>query len=275
MNTLEANFLGDTVAIVGALPNVPSFLARVDDSLWRRADFVTSTGSTNADLVQRLRAGEDAGAILVAGEQTAGRGRLARAWESPAGSSVAMSLSVEPTQPIDRWGWLSLLAGVAVAEGIRACAPGLDVGVKWPNDVLIAGRKVCGILSERVERDGRAFAVVGIGINVSLTREQLPVPTATSLALEGVEVEMEDLVAEVCAAFAMRLREWDRDGHLRDAYEAVSASIGAELTITLPGGALRAGRGVGVAEDGAILVESERGVEAFNVGDVVHATLAP
>ena len=213
--------------------------------------------------------------MLVAGEQTAGRGRLARRWESPAGASVAMSLAVEPKQTGEHWGWLSLLAGVAVASAIDELAPDeVGVGLKWPNDVLIGGKKLCGILSERIDHDGRAFAVVGIGINLALEEAELPVAHATSLALAGFDCSTTQVVAGVLKHFAELFRIWERDGHLRDAYVERCTSIGADLTITLPDGARVDGTGIGVDTTGALIVETAHGPRTYSVGDVVHATIS-
>ena len=128
------------------------------------------------------------GTVLITDYQSAGRGRQGRTWTAPPGSGIAMSILVRP-EGIDpaRWTWLSLLAGLAVSDGIRRTAD-LPAVLKWPNDVLVAERKVCGILSERVDTSLGAACVVGIGINVGLAEDQLPVPTATSLAIAAQRV---------------------------------------------------------------------------------------
>ena len=151
--------------------------------LWQKVDLVAETGSTNADLAARARQGEVPGTVLITDYQSAGRGRQGRTWTAPPGSGIAMSILVTPGA-IDpnRWTWLSLLAGLAVSDGVRRTAD-LPAVLKWPNDVLVAERKVCGILSERVDTPQGPACVVGIGINVGLTDNELPVPTATSLAI--------------------------------------------------------------------------------------------
>ena len=131
--------------------------------LWQKVDLVTETGSTNADLAVRARQGEVPGTVLMTDYQSAGRGRQGRTWTAPPGSGIAMSILVRPNG-IDpsRWTWLSLLAGLAVADGVRRAA-NLPAVLKWPNDVLVNGRKFCGILSERVDtsRARRAWSVSG------------------------------------------------------------------------------------------------------------------
>ncbi len=177
---------------------------------WRSIEVVPSTGSTNADLAARARAGGASGQVLIALHQASGRGRFDRVWEAPPGRSLAISVLIRPDLPAVKWPWLPLVTGVAVAEALLQAA-GVAAEVKWPNDVVIEGRKVCGILAERVAapagagpgdagwgaeapsghgpaRDdevARPAAVIGMGINTLLTADQLPVPTATSLLLAG------------------------------------------------------------------------------------------
>src|SRR5579875_2866923 len=154
--------------------------------LWQEIAVVRRTGSTNADLMARARDGAPEGIVLAAEEQTAGRGRLGRSWVSPPRAALTFSLLVRPHRvPPARRSWLPLLAGVATATAVRE-ATGLHAALKWPNDVLVGERKLAGILAEQA---GDAV-VVGIGINVSATRGELPPPrpdalTATSLLLEG------------------------------------------------------------------------------------------
>lgn len=241
---------------------------------WRDVSVVPTTGSTNADLGARARAGEAEGAVLVSMEQTAGRGRLDRTWASPQGSSIAMSVLLRPRPAFPQWGWLSILAGMAVSSALAELAPNPDdVTLKWPNDVLIGGRKVCGILSERIERPGGAVAVVGMGINVSLTADELPVPTATSLALEGFPLDQSAIVAGVLNHFARWYEAWTARGNLRAEYVERCASIGADLAVRLDGEPPVHGIGRGVDQYGRLEVATPDGVRAFAVGDVVHARL--
>lgn len=236
---------------------------------------MASTGSTNADAAARMRAGSGVGLVLVADHQSAGRGRFDRRWEAPPGAAVAVSLGVAPRRPLPEWMWLSLLTGVAIARGIRRAA-GVDATLKWPNDVLVDGRKICGILSERVDGPQGPGCVVGFGINISLTEEELPVPTATSLRLCGAEVDRAELVAEVLDVWSQMYRMWD-GGQLilmRQAYEDQCSTIGRDVRVLLgsPGGGERTviGRAVGIDPSGAVLVRTDGGVRAFAAGDVTH-----
>jgi len=155
---------------------------------------------------QRLLDGAPEGAVVATDEQTEGRGRLGRTWHAPAGSSLLFSIVLAPGVAPDRLPKLSLVAGAAVAEAIRA-ETGLQTSVKHPNDVLIGGRKVAGILAESAE--GRV--VLGIGINVTQTRDELPAdadPGATSLALEGAHVDRVELLVSVLEQLEQHYDRW-------------------------------------------------------------------
>jgi len=153
---------------------------------------------------QRLLDGAPEGAVAVAGVQTEGRGRLGRTWHAPAGTSLLFSIVLEPPVSAARLPELSLVAGAAVAEAVGA-QTGLRTEVEHPNDVLVDGRKVAGILAEAVE--GRV--VLGIGVNVSQTELQLPVAIpATSLALQGVTVDPAELLATILERLEAHYDRW-------------------------------------------------------------------
>jgi BirA family transcriptional regulator, biotin operon repressor / biotin---[acetyl-CoA-carboxylase] ligase len=143
---------------------------------WREVRVVEETGSTNADLLAQARSGAGEGLVLVAEAQTSGRGRMGRRWISPPRRSLTFSVLLRPAVPAGLLGWLPLLAGVAVASALQQTA-GVDARLKWPNDVLVDGAKIAGILAERWTN----AVVIGTGINVLQHRGELPVPTATSL----------------------------------------------------------------------------------------------
>jgi biotin-[acetyl-CoA-carboxylase] ligase BirA-like protein len=173
-------------------------LRDVVGALWTSVEVVPVTGSTNADL---LRRGGAEGQVLVAEEQTAGRGRMGRSWVSQPGVSLTFSVLLRPVSvPAARRGWLSLLTGVAVAAAVRDVAQ-VSATVKWPNDVLVGERKLAGILAEQ---SGDAV-VVGIGVNVATPAGALPASPgglrATSLLVEGGSVSREALLAGI-------LRSW-------------------------------------------------------------------
>jgi BirA family biotin operon repressor/biotin-[acetyl-CoA-carboxylase] ligase len=152
---------------------------------------------------QRLLDGAGEGAVAATNEQTEGRGRLGRTWRAPAGSSLLFSLVLVPDVSPERLPELSLVAGAAVADAIAVQAD-VETTVKHPNDVLIGGRKVAGILAEAA--DGRV--VLGVGVNVTQSRDELPVDTATSLAVEGAAVDRAELLAEILERLEARYDRW-------------------------------------------------------------------
>ena len=254
------------------------------DSLWTRIDVVDETGSTNADLAAAARDGAPAGRVLVADHQSAGRGRLGRTWTAPPGSGIAMSVLLRPDVPLDRWTWLPLLAGLAVSDGIRQ-ETDLPANLKWPNDVLLLGKKVCGVLAERVETSTGPAVVIGMGINVHLTAEQLPVPTATSLALAlaelgvpNVPVSRTSLLSTTLRSLERILRHWDEVAGVRDAdadplalaYRERCTTIGREVRISLSDGSAVEGVARDVDASGRLVLETAGGTQTFGAGDVVH-----
>ncbi|MFP5417408.1 MAG: biotin--[acetyl-CoA-carboxylase] ligase [Actinomycetes bacterium] len=241
----------------------------VSGGLWRRVDVVASTGSTNADLADAAREGTPAGRVLVSGHQSSGRGRLARRWEAPPDTSVACSVLVEPRRPVAEWGWLPLLVGMAVTDGVREAA-GLDAGLKWPNDVLVADRKVCGILCEAVSDAGPPLAVLGFGLNVALTAEQLPVPTATSTRLAGSDASATAITVGVLSALERWLTAWDDGLDLRHDYRRRCVTLGRAVSVQLPGGERVSGSAVDVDAHGGLVVSVDGVRTTFVAGDVLH-----
>lgn len=243
--------------------------------LWSDVSVVPQTGSTNADMTARLRADSGNGLVLVADHQAAGRGRFERRWVAPPGTAVAVSVGVRPHRPMPEWMWLSLFTGLAIVTGIER-ATGISADLKWPNDVLVDGRKLCGILSERVDTPAGPGCVVGFGINVSADESELPVPTATSLVLCGVVPDKAELIATVLTDWEAMYEAWD-DGHLpelREAYEARCATIGRDVSVLLdaPGATALTirGRAVGIDDSGAVIVDDGTERRAFAAGDVTH-----
>jgi BirA family biotin operon repressor/biotin-[acetyl-CoA-carboxylase] ligase len=151
-----------------------------------------------------LRPGDPEGAVATTEEQTEGRGRLGREWLAPRGSSVLCSVLLRPTPPVERWPELSLVAGGAVADAVREA--GVEPTVKHPNDVLVGGRKLSGILAEA--RDGTV--VLGIGVNVLQTANELPAG-ATSLRLEGATISRPELLAGILERLELAYSDWIRE----------------------------------------------------------------
>ncbi|MEW2139877.1 biotin--[acetyl-CoA-carboxylase] ligase [Streptomyces sp. NPDC005409] len=249
-----------------------------EGGLWTSLEVVDSTGSTNTDLAARAPQLPE-GAVLVAEEQTAGRGRLDRSWVAPARSGLFFSVLLKPgaAVPQERWGWLTLLAGVATATGLSRAA-GVDTSLKWPNDLLVPvdreERKAGGILAERVA-DG---IVIGIGLNVSLTEDELPVPAAGSLALAKASVTDRDpLLRAVLRSLEQWYGNWRAAGGdpaasgLQETYAAGCATLGKHVRAELPGGRTLTGTAEAVDTDGRLVIRTAEGVhEAVGAGDVVH-----
>lgn len=246
-------------------------------SPWR-VEVVAETGSTNADAAAATRDGAAEGLVVVAEAQTAGRGRLGRSWQSPPRAGLALSVLLRPAVDVARWGWLPLLAGVALAEAVRETT-GLEPSLKWPNDLLLGGRKCAGLLAE-VPVPGAV--VVGIGLNVTLREDELPVtPTglpATSLLLAGASaVDRTDLVIALLARLGAHYAAWqeawgdpDKSG-LRDAYLRMCGTLGRRVSVLLPGGdADLTGEAVTVDAEGRLVVRGESGDHPVAAGDVVH-----
>jgi len=231
---------------------------------------VAETGSTNADLLQQARAGAPAGLVLLAEAQTAGRGRLGRSWVSTPRAALACSVLLRPVAvPPSRRAWLPLLTGVAVASALRSEAA-VPARLKWPNDVLVADRKIAGILAEA---HGDAI-VIGMGLNVSLTRAELPVPTATSLVLEDAAcTDRERLLTAILGELGRRYAAWSADPDapgLHEEYLRWCATIGRTVRVELPGGAQLSGTATDVDMTGRLAVRTSAGTTLVSAGDVVH-----
>ena len=252
-------------------PGLAALDARaVDGTRWRRIEVVESTGSTNADLIARAAEPDIDGTVRITTDQTAGRGRHQRVWTAPPGGQLAVSAAWAIGGHTEQLGWLSLLTGMSAAAAIEA-QTGIRPVLKWPNDVLVDDRKVAGILAEYTGTPDGGVAVVGIGINTEMTADELPVPTATSLALAtGGPID----AAGLATAYLRALSEWEWPLDL-DAvaaqYRQRSDTLGRRIRLHLPGDREVVGVATDIDRDGRIVVETgdgERIVAA--AGDVVH-----
>ncbi len=257
-------------------PLDPGALREALRGAWAQVDVVESTGSTNADLLAAAAAGAPDRTVLVAEHQASGRGRLARSWVSPPGSGITVSVLLRPDGvPTSRFSWLPLLAGVALLDCVRRLGP-VRAGLKWPNDLLLGPgqRKAAGILAE-VADPAHPAVVVGIGLNVAAAPADQA--GATSLAAEGLDVDRGDLLVALLGRLDERERAWragrgDPDTtRLRADYRAACASLGAEVRVELPGGAVHTGIAEDVDRDGRLLLLDPAGHRrAIAAGDVVH-----
>ena len=249
-------------------------------------EMVAATGSTNDDLVARAAGPAGDGLVLAAEHQSAGRGRLDRRWEAPAGTNLTFSTLLRPewlTAPDegspDRPGLVTSALAVSVAEVLETL--GLDAAVKWPNDVLLVGEhpgKVGGILAELVTGE-RPAIVVGLGLNVgwpppelAISDEPVP-PGATSLARAGVSADRWRVMVDVLVAFDRQLATLDSpDGpeRLRQDHLVTSATVGSRVRVEQASGDL-IGEAVDLTVDGGLVVVPDGGdpVEV-HAGDVTH-----
>ncbi len=236
---------------------------------------LAETGSTNADAAQWAREGAPHGSVVTADHQRAARGRLDRTFSMPARSGIAVSLVWRPDVPLRHWVWLPLAVGLAV----EATLADLGVGgrVKWPNDVLVDGRKISGILLERVETPATgwpAAAVVGIGLNVDLTEDELPVPHATSLRIAGArELDRLDVLTRLLEHLDQAYDRWARGDAeaLRAAYVPRCATVGRVVDVAMPDGSVLHGTAEDVDADGRLVVAgADQRRTAVSAGDVTH-----
>lgn len=243
-----------------------------------------SIPSTNDELVRMAE--ESASELppfttLVTDDQTAGRGRRGRAWSAPPGASMAISVLLRPvaTDGValnhSQLSWLALAAGVAMTDALTEVLPRADLGLKWPNDVQVGGLKISGILGSAL-REG---VVMGAGVNVAMTEDQLPVPTATSLAIEGAAGDgLPDRVLDAYLARIIELTEayaaQDADPIASGLHAAVVArcfTIGREVRVELPGGAALHGTAIGIDASGRLEVRDDTDVvRPVAAGDIVH-----
>lgn len=231
-----------------------------------RVEVLPRAGSTNAVVAERARAGEPAGLVVVAEQQTAGRGRLDRAWVSPPRAGLTFSVLLRPDLPQAQWPWLPLFTGLAVTTVLREQAE-LDAVLKWPNDVLIrrqgsgAARKVCGVLAEVPEPTA---VVLGIGLNVTTRQDELPHAQATSLRLEqAATTDRDTLLRAVLRALRRTVSD---PPAARTAYRALCSTVGQRVRVELPARDPVVGTAEAVDDGGQLIVD---GV-AHGAGDVVH-----
>ena len=266
----------------------PAVLAATTDALGLPAvRVVHRTGSTNADLVQAVAAGK-AGhlSVLTCEHQVGGKGRLERGWQVPEGAALTVSIAVapRPALPLASLSWYTMLAALAWCQAIEAQS-GHTGAIKWPNDVLLDGHKACGILAQLASGPHGQAVVVGTGMNVDQDREELPVPTATSLRLvTGRRGGRSELLAAYLARFhaldaAFRAVGGDaqaplagQGGHsLRALVAGRLATLDQRVRIEYPDGTVLQAQALNLAADGALEVRDDDG-ETHRVlaGDVHH-----
>lgn len=253
----------------------------VDDGPYAALDLVTVTGSTNTDLVAAAARGAADRTVLMAEEQSAGRGRMQRQWVSPRGYGLNVSVLLRPGAVVQTaLAWVPLLAGIALAETVRGTLA-LPASLKWPNDLLIGGSKAAGILSEAVTTPDGMAVVTGMGINVHHELADLPATAsglaATSFAAQGVEVDREEFAVALLTAFVQvddlwRGRHGDVEAAgLRDRYRELCSTLGQEVRVQLGEDSALVGTAEQVDINGRLVVRGNDGqLTPVSAGDVVH-----
>ena len=241
--------------------------------LGRDLRYVAETGSTNRDMAALAQDEVAEGAVIVADRQNAGRGRMARAWFSPSGVNLYFSLLLRPDVELARAASLPLVAGLAVAQAVESLVPDARPMIKWPNDILCGGKKLCGVLCEmQAETDRVCHIITGLGVNVNLTRAMLPKELhdrATSLKiLSGRDFSRAAVLAAILNAFEPLLDRWRVDGlePLLPALHRRDALFGRDIALD-QGGCRIAGRADGIFPDGALRLATPQGVTPIYSGE--------
>lgn len=268
-----------------------------------RLEFLATAGSTNDELREAATGPEASawphGSVIVTDDQTRGRGRLGRTWLAPTGKTLAISVLLRPEVPggapfpPEAYGWIPLIAGAAMTEAVRHAVEsaasaaagepdeddgsgGVEVELKWPNDVLVSGYKVCGILSELLPETGAV--VVGAGLNLTLDEHDLPTLTSTSLLLvTGVQPDADRVLADYLRTFLALLRAFAEHGGdaaasgIAARVSGLCGTLGADVRVELPGGVELVGAAERLDADGRLVVRDGNGeAQAVAAGDVTH-----
>ncbi|MFJ6679896.1 biotin--[acetyl-CoA-carboxylase] ligase [Microbacterium sp. NPDC091382] len=242
-----------------------------------RLHVVPSVDSTNQLLLKDAFDDPEAHphlSVVVTRDQRAGRGRLDRTWVTPPDSALAVSVLLRvDAVPVAARGWIPLIAGAAMTAAVRAQIEDREVGLKWPNDVLVGGLKICGILAEVMPGDPHAV-VVGAGVNTRMTAAELPVPTATSFAALTLTADEDRLLED----YLTRLRDGIADlavggtaaGLATKAVRDACTTIGSDVSVSLPDGSTLIGSARAIDDEGRLVVEAAGATHVISAGDVVH-----
>ena len=256
------------VLVVGTdTPRPQLDISAISQNLSRywRVSVVEVTGSTQDDLFElasnsRVASGE----VIVAEFQRKGRGRLDRSFDAAPHSALTFSYFYQPQLPREQWQFITLLSGLSVVKALRKLDSDINVSIKWPNDLLISAEKVSGMIAQATDTG----VVVGIGINVGMNESELPVETATSLAINNFrELNRNIILSAILNQLESDLERWEAGADILSEYRISSATIGKEVEVTLPSGEKLSSKAIGITGSGELQLESGALV---SVGDVVH-----
>jgi BirA family biotin operon repressor/biotin-[acetyl-CoA-carboxylase] ligase len=239
-----------------------------------RIHYFNAVESTQRIAAELAAEGAAQGAVVIAEQQSAGRGRMGRSWHSPAGVNLYMTIILRPSIPLGQVSRLSLVAAVAAAEALETVAPGI-VAIKWPNDVWLGGRKACGIIAEAMTdgAQGLRCVLVGIGLNVNLALKEVPSDLrdkATSVRIAtGHACDRIELASALFNRLHSRYMEFELAGFasVRPVWERYSALSGRRVTV-VDGDARITGVVHGIDDDGALLIDTNESRARILTGDV-------
>ena len=240
----------------------------------RRVLFLETVDSTNAETLRRARAGEREGLVVLADRQTAGRGRLDRVWESPPGKNLHLTALLRPAVEPDSLPLLSILGGIAACEVLRDGA-GVFTVLKWPNDVILEDRKICGILTETESAPDGVAVALGIGVDVNADRSDFSAEVAdvaASLKMATGQRFDRRLLARM---LIRRLDEWyarflgEGSAPVVSRWSELSGTLGHKVRVRTQAGTIR-GKAVRMGRDGALVLRTEDGERRVTAGDVVE-----
>lgn len=245
-------------------PLDPALISEKISRYWR-VSVVEVTGSTQDDLSRSVKKDSTlSGSVLIANFQSSGRGRLDRTFTAPPSSALTLSFYLTPNLDRAEWSFLPLLTGLSAVSSLKKLDPDLRVSLKWPNDLLVNGRKLGGILAEATS-DG---VVIGIGVNVAMAQNRLPIKDATSLLLEDFTcLDRNSIAVELLNAFHDLYERWQVGEDMRHLYRENCETLGLNIAAKSPNGSTATGKATDISRTGELILESGLRV---SVGDIVH-----
>lgn len=242
------------------LLNADAIAGALESSYWR-VSVVEEIDSTQNYL---RTSNPKSGDLITAEYQSAGRGRLDRKFDAEKSSALLFSFYFEPENEVKNLGYLTLLVGASVTATLNEITNNDNFKCKWPNDVLFNQKKVAGLLAEKTS----SGVIVGVGINVSTSKEALPVAHATSIFLAtDIQINRNELLAKILMNLQRDLQEWQSGIDLTSKYRSLSATIGSQVRIALPDGSSVEAKAVDIDETGSLHLDNGR---LITVGDVIH-----